>query len=309
MVIVIVNYHGFEDCVDCVTSIVENDPISPHIVLIDNSQPNENRLEELKTIHSNITILYSDENLGFGRANNLGITWANEHLNYKYLLLLNNDTLVEKNALSRMIQCFSEDSSIGLVTCKTMFATNPEIVWYGGGSVDYSHGWPVLVDYKSLATENGANRSKFVTFVAGCVILFSKEALQSLDGFDERMFMYVEDLELSVRAKRKNIRMWYTAEATILHRVQGSRVKEDQHLGIHPKNPNVAFHFYHKKLNQWIAFNSLLTGKELRRFRRNYWYNFTKTLVRLFVFSPKRFKVVKTASKVIRNIRKREYEH
>ena len=99
-----------------------------------------------------------------------------------------------------------------------MFADDPTLVWYGGGEIDYQKGWPKIVEFNQQASPEGANKSRYVTFVSGCVILFSRKAIEELEGFDEIFFMYAEDLELSIRAAKKNIKIWYTADAIIYHK-------------------------------------------------------------------------------------------
>ena len=299
LVIVLVNFNGINDTTACVKSIRDHSVEQPFIILVDNSEPNDKKLDGLKD--ESLHIIYAEKNLGFGRANNVGIQWAQENIQFESLLLLNNDTLVTPGSL-KTIQTSLKEKKADLVSCKIVYESEPSLVWYGGGKINYKKGWPELVDFNQQATPDGANQSRFVSFVSGCVILFSKNALDLLKGFDEAFFMYVEDLELSVRAEKAGLKIWYTSEAVILHKVQGSFSDNNQYKGMHPKNNNVAYHFYHKKRNQWITFRKHLNGREYRTFRRHYWANFFKILFRLFFLSPKRFKVLGAAFKVLRSL-------
>lgn len=295
-VIVLINYNGCSDTIDCVNSIVENEPeLDKKIIIIDNSEKAEDELFNFQKDQLDITLLRQD-NHGFGSANNYAIAHANAHFVYDYLLLLNNDTVISKHSITNMINCFQLHNDIGIVTCKIMFADEPTIVWYGGGEIDYVNIWPILTEYKCEATASGADLSRYVSFSSGCVMLFSQEALNTLKGFDDRLFMYVEDLELSIRADKADIRIWYTSESVIYHKVQGG--KSPNNRGIHPKNRNVSFHFYHKFLNRWIVGNKFLSGQELRVFRKHFWRSYNKTLLRLYLLSPKRFDVMRTSNKL-----------
>lgn len=299
LAIVLVNFNGFQDTYECVKSIREHSENTPYIVIVDNSEPNEMALHNLED--DNLHIIFNKKNQGFGKANNIGINWVQKNIDFKSLLLLNNDTIVNSSSLSTMLKCLNEEE-VDIVSCKIVYHDEPSIIWYGGGEINYKKGWPKVVDFNQHETSEGATKSRFVTFVSGCVILFSKNALKHLKGFDEDLFMYVEDLELSVRAHQKGLKIWYTSEAVIRHKVQGSFVGDNHYKGMHPKNKNVAYHFYHKKKNQWITFRKHLHGKDYRTFRRYYWANFFKTLIRLIILSPKRFKVIGSAFMVIRSL-------
>ena len=95
-VVVLVNYNGFDDTKACLESIQLVDGNLPYVVLIDNASVEAQKLESLKALYKDLFIIYSEENLGFGRANNLGIRWAQDNLDFDYLLLLNNDILFNR---------------------------------------------------------------------------------------------------------------------------------------------------------------------------------------------------------------------
>jgi GT2 family glycosyltransferase len=303
LVIVLVNYHGFKDTKACVESIRLRSEKHSFIIIVDNSEPSDTSLVEI--LDDSMHLIQTGENLGFGKANNIGINWAREHIHFDSLLLLNNDTLITAGSLQTMQACLKEQNA-GIVTCKTMFADDPTLVWYGGGEIDYQKGWPKIVEFNQQASPEGANKSRYVTFVSGCVILFSRKAIEELEGFDEIFFMYAEDLELSIRAAKKNIKIWYTADAIIYHKVQGSFGDKNKYKGMHSKNLALDFHFYHKKRNQWVTFRKHLQGKAFRKFRRNYWFSFFKTLFRILLRSPQRFKVLRAAFKVMRSLSYKE---
>lgn len=300
--VVLVNYFGLNDTLACIQSIRAYSDAPCFVLVVDNSQPNQVELSRLKKEDPDLDVLFLNENLGFGSANNRGIDWLKSNVNFDYLWLLNNDTLIAHNTIPEILAPFKNNPKIGLSTCKIVYADRPEIVWYGGGSIDYRRGWPVVTEINQKATKDGADQSRIVTFVSGCSILFSKEALAELKGFDETFFMYVEDLELSIRAEHAGILIWYTAETTIFHKVQGSFVNETNHRGLHPKNNNVAYQFYHKKRNQWFAFRTHLKGKKWVVFSLHYWYHFHIKLIELLVFSHKRFEVLRASLRVLQSI-------
>jgi len=167
--IILVNYNNTHDTEECIKSINHSNDVSPFIVLVDNASEDQEKVLTLKKLASNIHIILNKENIGFGRANNVGIKWANENINYQYLLLLNNDTVIEHDTIIKLVNAFQVSTDIAITTGKILYYHNPKLVWYGGGDINYKRGWPKITDYNKEATENGANKSRYVTFASGCV--------------------------------------------------------------------------------------------------------------------------------------------
>lgn len=299
IVVILVNYNSFEDTKECIKSIVENEEVDSPIVIVDNNSSDAHLLDRLKEDYSNLEIIKNASNVGFGRANNIGIQWAFKNLEFEYLLLLNNDTVITKNAISKLITPFKKDSAIGVTTSKIMYDYNNELVWYGGGKINYKRGWPKITDYNQKSTEEGANRSKYVSFVSGCVMMFSRECIEELKGFDEDFFMYCEDLELSLRAKKNGFKLWYVAESTILHKVQGSFSKKNT-TGFNKNNPNLPFVYFHMKSNQWIAMKKHFKKKKFLKFSFFYVNEMVYNLFKFIIWG--RFDMLKPTYKVVNNM-------
>jgi GT2 family glycosyltransferase len=269
-----------------------NETDQPFIVLVDNASNDRDKLEELHQNTPNLKVIFNETNLGFGKANNIGIQWAQEHIDFEFLLLLNNDTIITKFALSQTIKNF-DLPNVGLVSCRIMYNANKEHVWYGGAEINYKRGVPIISDIAQKPSKEGALKSREVEFISGCFMMFSKLSIAELKGFDERFFMYVEDVEICLRAREKGIKIWYDSNNVIYHQVQGSFTGESKHKGLHPLNPNIAFQFYERMKNQWITFKEHLSGWELFQFVFVFWSRYWALLLKLFLKSPQRWKVLK----------------
>lgn len=251
LVIILVNYNGFEDTRNCLKSIKASSKSGqlPFVVLVDNAS--RESLNGIDEYYPHMEVIYNRENVGFGRANNQGIRWAQEHLDFSYLLLLNNDTLVTAGSFEAMIEAFELDNRIAISTCKTMYESKRDIVWYGGGEINYRRGWPSITDFNKPATTEGADKSRYVSFASGCVMMFSAESIGKLKGFDDDFFMYCEDLELCLRALKEGCKIYYSSEGTIYHKVQGSSKGKNEVTGYSAKNPNLVFLFSNMQVNLW----------------------------------------------------------
>lgn len=300
--VILLHYQEFDDTKECVRSIFESENIEPSIVIVDNSQPNDKRLDSLAAESDRIKLIYSDTNLGFSNGNNLGINWALKQPQFDYFLILNNDTTIEKSTIFGLTDSFKTDKKIGVSTCKIVYQSNPEIIWYGGADMDYRKGWPRIADFNTMATKNGADQSRFVEFVSGCAMMFSRSSLEDVGGFEKNFFMYCEDMELSLRAMKKGWKLYYNHEEIVYHKVQGASNSEDSRVKrLHPKNPNAHFLFYHMKPNQYFTMKKYLSAEQFRHFRRNFWMRFIYFNILMMFYA--RFSVVKTTIRTVRRIK------
>ena len=298
--IVLVNYNNNTDTVDCLKSIQKSEGIElPFIIVVDNNS-NVKTIKSELSFYPNLKVIFNSSNIGFGRANNIGIKWVQENLSFEYLLLLNNDTLIETNTIVELIKPFATDETIGITTGKTLYEGNRELVWYGGGEINYKRGWPKIEDYNMAPTKEGANKSRYVSFISGCTMMFSQHSIKVIKGFDEDFFMYCEDLELCIRAKKEGFKLYYEAKCLIYHKVQASIKKtlKSNVIGMKAANPNLNFLFYHMKSNQYSAMKKNLSGFNFLIFSCFYWMGFFQKII-YFVYKG-RFDIVTTGLSVIK---------
>ncbi|WP_299160573.1 glycosyltransferase family 2 protein [uncultured Eudoraea sp.] len=296
-VIILVNYNGFEDTEACIKSIADVNGELPFIIVVDNNSKDQASLKILHQIYDPLHIIMNDNNIGFGRANNVGIQWTQKNLEFEYLLLLNNDTLIEQNTIEQLIKPFLQDPKIGITTGKIMYEADRELVWYGGGDINYFKGWPLIADLNRQATPNGANMSRYISFASGCLMMFTWDSLVKLKGFNDNFFMYCEDLELSIRARKLNVKIYYESEAKIFHKVNASMSNRSNITGIKINNPNLDFQFYNKKVNQFYAMKIHLKTVDFLLFNIYFWFKYITQSI-LFILGG-RVSFIKTSYKTL----------
>lgn len=302
-VIILVNYNNTQDTVTCVESINEIDGELPFIIVVDNCSENIRLLIKLEQEISNLKLIENKSNLGFGRANNVGISWAFQHLEFSYLLLLNNDTIIDKDAITAMKMSFDLDPLNGIVTAKILYLNDKNKVWYGGGTINKFRGRPQIIDFNQTATNEGANKAKEVSFISGCSMMFSRDSIEKLQGFDDDFFMYCEDLELCMRAIRVGYKLYYQPEAIVYHKVQGSIKKDSNNVsGLRATNPNLKFLFFHMKSNQYLAMTKHLKGIALICFKFFFWIEYFYICTRLLIGGRK--DIFSISKETIRRINK-----
>lgn len=256
--VILVEYNSLPHTKECIDSIFRNKEIEITVILVDNSDEEDPEMQSLVR-QNDIIYLKTDRNIGFGQANNKGISYALAKTNPDYVLLLNNDTVIQPDTLQKLIKPFQEQEGLGIATSRIVYYHEPDKIWYGGAQLSRFLGWPLIEDLNKNSDYNKSSQSRDVEFISGCVMMFSKESLEKIKGFDEDFFMYVEDLELSIRALEMGYRLWYTADTTVLHKVQASK-NSGEAVGLSPHNPNLPFQFYHRTRNHWLTYRKHLNG-------------------------------------------------
>lgn len=225
--VILVNYNGYKDTIMCINSIKKNDK-DISIVVVDNNST-DNSIENLKKIEG-IILLQSDENLGFAKGNNLGIKYAIEN-GAKYVLLLNNDTEIEKNAITIMKKKLEKDNTLGLVGSRIMYYNNRNIINYCGGYFNWTRGITIHNNYKKEFDNNNV-KFFYTEFVTGCSMMIKREVFEKIGFLPEEYFMYFEDADFCIKVKEKGYRLGVCTESVIYHKVSAASGGEDSLFSI-----------------------------------------------------------------------------
>jgi len=249
---ILVNYFGAKDTALCIESLENSDePVS--IVVVDNS-PNDPELGAVLECHLDVHLIKAPENLGFGRGNNLGIDWVLENTDSEFIFIFNNDATVKPDTIGHLVQAMEEHPEAAIVSPRIVFSESPEILWYGGGEVDWKRGGGKVPGVLGISDAPLAMQARHVSFATGCAMFFRREVLAEQKGFDPRFFMYEEDLELSLRVQKSGWKLWYNPSALVYHVGQGSQRKKGSCFisRFSPKNPNLTFLVYEGVKNTFL---------------------------------------------------------
>ena len=142
-----------------------------------------------------LVVIDAGSNLGFGGGNNLGLRYAS-HKSADYIWLLNNDTVVHPSAMSQMVNT-AQEAQAGIVGSIVRYYSEPEkIQAFGGGYFSSVTG---------SARLSSSSKQRPVNFIFGASLMISKSTFDLLGGFDEKIFMYFEEVEYCIRARQKRI--------------------------------------------------------------------------------------------------------
>ncbi len=226
----IIDYNGKENTVECLDSLekVKKDNFSLHIIIIDNASKEKFTLDK-KYENFEITLIHSDVNTGFSGGHNIGIKYALAH-NADSIIILNNDTYVDRNFIVELDKAMQSDSAAGLVGPKIYFGKGNEyhkdrytkeelgkVIWYAGGIMDWNNVYGIHRGVDEV--DKGQYEDLEETdFVSGCCFLINKKTLEKVGLFDEQYFLYYEDSDLNQRVKMHGFKILYVPKAVIWHK-------------------------------------------------------------------------------------------
>ena len=211
--ILIVNWNGLQHLQTGLPSWLAT--CYPHfeIVLLDNGST-DGSMEWVKGHYPQVQTIALDSNRGFAFANNVGLRRAIA-AGVKYAVLLNNDTRVEPDWLEKLVEVAERDSRIAI--CQARQRT-----WEGDQEMVFRF-IPEWAEAEHDLLPITPPRDPFPTaFASGCAMLLRCAALERIGLFDERYFMYVEDVDLSLRAWISGYQVMDVPAAVVYHRMGGS---------------------------------------------------------------------------------------
>ena len=218
--IVLINYNGYEDTVECIKSLKQITYENYIIVVVDNASTLEPTEEEIDFIRKNSIFIKCEENKGFAGGNNYGI-FKTSYLNPDYYLLLNNDTIVTKDFLDKLVEVAIEKDDTGIVCGKICYFSNPSVLWFAGGT--FNPKTCVVTNAKlGRFDQDSSYYIEPIEFATGCLNLIPHNVWKSVGPMEEQLFLYCEDTDLSRKIRNKGYSIYYRNDAKIYHKVSRS---------------------------------------------------------------------------------------
>lgn len=228
--IVILNYNGLENTLECLETIrkCNKSGHKTEIIVVDNNSGDgsQEALGNLKDIY----LVQNTDNLGYSGGNNKGIKKALAR-NADAVLILNNDTLAEEGLVVNMAQALK---SADIASPKIYFAKGFEfhkdrykkqelgrVIWYAGAKIDWDNiiGMHIGVDEPDVGQ---FEKSAEIDLATGACLMVKREVFEKIGFFDEKYFLYLEDMDFCVRAKRANFKIVYAPKAILWHKNAGA---------------------------------------------------------------------------------------
>lgn len=216
--IIILSFNTKDITLQCLDSIYESSPSLPFEIIVWDNASHDGSVEALKEYakqHNNLVFIAHPENIGFGRGNNR----AAEQAKGIYLLFLNSDTIILDHAIDKLLKFYQQNEDHIHFLGPKIF--NKDMTDQPSAAPFYT---PLVVfgalflrgDYWGL-TRYSPNTLKKVDWLHGACFMTKKEYFMKLKGFDESIFMYMEEVDLQYRAHQLGYSSYFYPDAKIIH--------------------------------------------------------------------------------------------
>ncbi len=211
--VIVVTYNGRRHLADCLNSLQSQQPLAAsqvEVIVIDNAS-SDGTADEIRNKYSWVRLIELPRNVGFAAGNNAGIAAARG----RYIALLNNDAVAQPAWLAALIESIEQSPDIGGVASKICFRHDPALI-NSTGLVLYRDGRGGDRGFRQRDAGQFDTADE-VFGPCGAAMLLRREMLADVGRFDERLFMYYEDLDLAWRARHRGWRFVYQPRALVHH--------------------------------------------------------------------------------------------
>lgn len=257
--IIIINWNHWKDTIECLESLYQINYYNYDVVLVDNASKNDslqkikeyaegkikvrskffkydplnkpikvsyynNEKSECKNQYSNcgnLIVIKNDKNYGFAEGNNIGIRFALKNLNPDYILLLNNDMVVDKDFLDEMIYTGEKDKKVGILGPKIYYYDQPNKIWSVGARISWKTCRGIHIGINNLDTGQYEVKTD-VEYVSGFAFCIKTKIIEKIGLMDKDFFLYFEETDWTLRANKIGYKSVYIPKSKVWHKVSKS---------------------------------------------------------------------------------------
>lgn len=216
--VIIPNWNGRKLLVDCLSSLRNQSFKNFEVIVVDNGSSDES-VDFIKENYPWIRLLENKENYGFAKGCNIGVLASKA----EFVILLNNDTKVDKNWLKELIKTSDDHPEVISVGCKLLNYYNKNLIDGVGISIN-EVGQAISIGFNEKDVGQ-YEKEMYIFGATGGAALFRRDLFIELGMFDERYFMYFEEVDLAFRAQFMGYKSVYTPKALVYHKHKASSKK------------------------------------------------------------------------------------
>lgn len=219
LAIILVNYKRAEDTIECIVSLRKSIFKDFETIVVDNAS-GDGSLGKLNKHCPDVYLICSEKNLGFAEGNNLGIRYALQR-NCKYILLLNNDTVVNEHTLHVLVQTLEQHPQAGIVGAKIYSFDRPKVLWFAGGTFNIHSAMGAHIGIGEI-DRGQYDELQPRDYITGCCLVARREVYETIGLLDSSYFAYLEDVDFCVRARHSGYSILYQPNAVVYHKVSST---------------------------------------------------------------------------------------
>lgn len=257
--VIILNYnvrYFLEQCILSVQEAIRG--LEAEIIVVDNNSPDDS-CQMIKERFPEVILIENKENVGFPKGNNIGV----ESAKGKYVCILNPDTVVAEDTFEKILAFARTKTDLGIIGCKLIDGTGNFLPESKRG---IPSPWVAFTKisglYKIASSSNifgryyaghlAENQAGKVAVLVGAFMVLKRELYKEVGGFDERYFMYGEDIDFSFSVLKKGLSNYYFHETSIIHYKGESTVKDGTYMKRFQQGMEL---FYEKNMKSSIFFS------------------------------------------------------
>jgi len=219
--IIILHLGNFQVLKECLISCRNISYPDHEIIIINNGPDSRMNLNTMSKLDDNLSlVINNNSNLGYARGNNIGVREA-VSCGADWVMLLNDDTVVSEDFLSILLETAEKSPDTGMVGPKIFYYDSPESVWFDGAHFDFKTcSINTLNSYASEINEHSAALES--DYITGCALLIKSHVIDKIGLLNERFFLYWEDVDWGLRAKKAGLKNFVVPQSRIWHKVSAS---------------------------------------------------------------------------------------
>jgi GT2 family glycosyltransferase len=221
--VVILAWNGRDDTLESLHSLESVWNEKTKGVLVDNGST-DGTAEAVREQYPVLEILQTGENLGFTGGNNVGIRHALK-MGADYIILLNNDTVVDPDFVRELLTVAISADIIGFVSPKIYFFDPPDLLWFAGARFSTRTGYGRMIGYREKDCGQ-YDEVREIDRPCGCAMLVSRRLCEEVGLMYPGIFLYMDEVEWMLRARKSGFKAYYAPKAKVWHKISASVGKE-----------------------------------------------------------------------------------
>lgn len=233
VVTILLNWNGLGDTLECINSLHKMDYPNNEIIVVDNGSKDES-VQIIRQRYPFLVIIQNEKNLGFAMGNNVAIRKALD-MNADYIWCLNNDTVVEKDTLTKLVNALIYYPKIGLISPLIYYYDKRDEIQFCGSYID--------LENKSIIKLNNFHEITDDMNISlwGTALLIRREVIEHVGYLNEKYFAYHEDEEYSMRVLKAGFQNSVHPDAKIYHKNSRSTGSNDAPMQVFLRSRNLYF--------------------------------------------------------------------
>jgi GT2 family glycosyltransferase len=218
--VIILTWNGRELTMDCLASLERVETPGVELIVVDNASSDDTVAAVRGRYGDAVTVIENEDNIGFARGNNVGIEYALQR-GAEFVLLLNNDTVVDPGFLDALLAPLLDDDAVGITGPKIFFYTPKDQIWFAGGEVMLARGTARHIGIRERDVGQ-YDTPRDVDYVTGCALMARRAVFVAIGQLDPSYMAYYEDTDFCLRARAAGFRVRYAPEGRVWHKISAS---------------------------------------------------------------------------------------